>query len=59
MGAGDLIDGTPHLVLGIIWQIIRIGLLAKITLKNCPGLTRLLLQDETLEVCMHYITEFK
>jgi plastin-1 len=35
-------------VLGLLWQIIRIGLFAGINLQNCPGLTRLLEGDETL-----------
>lgn len=49
VGADDVIAGTPHLILGIIWQIIRIGLLAKICLKSCPGLKKLLRPGETLE----------
>eukprot|EP00126_Sphaerothecum_destruens_P008634 Sdes_comp20286_c0_seq1m13864 len=49
VGAQDLMDGNPHLCLGLIWQIIRIGLFARITLQNCPGLPRLLEADETLE----------
>jgi len=35
--------------LGLIWQIIRIGLLASINLKNHPYLVRLLEPGETLE----------
>lgn len=34
--------GKPHLVLGLLWQIIRIGLFNQITLEHCPGLTELL-----------------
>eukprot|EP01135_Chromosphaera_perkinsii_P001057 Nk52_evm7s158 gene=Nk52_evmTU7s158 len=49
VGAQDLMDGNPHLCLGLIWQVIRIGLFARITLQNCPGLPRLLEGDETLE----------
>lgn len=26
IGAGDLMEGKPHLVLGLLWQIIRVGL---------------------------------
>lgn len=33
----DLMEGTHHLVLGLMWQIIKIGLLSKINLKNHPG----------------------
>ncbi|EDV21961.1 Fimbrin [Trichoplax sp. H2] len=49
IGAEDLIAGREHLVMGLLWQIIRIGLFAKITLKDCPGLPRLLLENETVQ----------
>lgn len=49
VGAQDLIDGREHLILGLIWQIIRRGLLSKIDLKNHPELYRLLDEGETLE----------
>jgi hypothetical protein len=49
IGAQDLIDGTPHLVLGLIWQIIRIGLFSRINLVNHPELYRLLEPGETIE----------
>lgn len=49
IGAQDLIEGRPHLVLGLIWQIIKIGLLAKISLRDHPELYRLLDKDEELE----------
>eukprot|EP01134_Creolimax_fragrantissima_P002931 CFRG2931T1 len=52
IGAQDIIDGVPHLCLGMIWQIIRIGLLTKINLNMCPGLIRLLEGDETLQDLM-------
>ncbi|PAV65658.1 hypothetical protein WR25_12749 [Diploscapter pachys] len=45
----DLSKGTPHLVLGLLWQIIRIGLFNQIDLQHCPGLFRLLRDGETLE----------
>ncbi|WP_411023102.1 hypothetical protein, partial [Salmonella sp. s51228] len=41
IGATDLIAGTHHLVLGLVWQIIRIGLFYKIDLKAIPGMYRL------------------
>jgi len=49
IGSNDLIEGKVHLVLGLIWQIIRIGLMASINLKNHPYLVRLLEPGETLE----------
>lgn len=47
--AHNLSKGTPHLVLGLIWQIIRIGLFNQITLEHCPGLTALLGDDEKID----------
>lgn len=47
--AEDIIDGKEHLILGLIWQIIRRGLLSKIDIKHHPELYRLLEDDETLE----------
>lgn len=49
IGAGDIIEGKEHLILGLIWQIIRRGLLGKIDIKLHPELYRLLEDDETLE----------
>ncbi|KAG9510996.1 Plastin-3 [Fragariocoptes setiger] len=39
--AHDLSKGKPHLSLGLLWQIIRIGLFNQITLEHCPGLVNL------------------
>jgi plastin-3 len=49
IGAEDLHQGKPHLVLGLLWQIIRIGLLSDINLHEHPGLVQLLREDESLE----------
>jgi len=51
IGAGDLREGMgkPHLVLGILWQLVKIQLLNQINLKEHPELIRLLAEDETLE----------
>ncbi|KAJ3280986.1 Fimbrin, actin-bundling protein, partial [Blyttiomyces sp. JEL0837] len=49
IGSQDLIEGREHLVLGLIWQIIKIGLQAKIDIKLHPELFRLLEPGETLE----------
>lgn len=49
VGAGDLIDGRPHLVLSLIWQIVKIGILGSINLKRNPYLVRLLEPGEDLE----------
>lgn len=49
VGPEDLKAGKVHIVLGLLWQIIRIGLLSQINLKNNPNLIRLLEPGETLE----------
>ncbi|KAJ3281291.1 hypothetical protein HK104_000099 [Borealophlyctis nickersoniae] len=49
IGAQDLIEAREHLILGLIWQIIKIGLQAKIDIKVHPELFRLLEQGESLE----------
>lgn len=50
--AHDLQKGKPHLVLGLLWQIIRVGLFSHITLDSCPGLATLIKDDERLEDLM-------
>jgi plastin-1 len=49
IGSGDIIEVREHLILGLIWQVIRRGLLSKIDIKLHPELYRLLEDDETLE----------
>lgn len=49
IGSQDLIEGRPHLVLGLVWQIIKRGLLAKVNLQLHPELYRLLRPGETLD----------
>ncbi|ADV24382.1 fimbrin [Cryptococcus gattii Ru294] len=49
IGPQDLIEGREHLILGLIWQIIRRGLLSKIDIKIHPELYRLLEDGETME----------
>ncbi|XP_043913394.1 plastin-3 [Protopterus annectens] len=52
IGAEDLREGKPHLVLGLLWQIIKIGLLADIELSKNEALAALLSEGETLEDLM-------
>ena len=49
IGSSDLQEGREHLILGLIWQVIRRGLLSKIDIKIHPELYRLLDDGETLE----------
>jgi plastin-1 len=50
VGATELSNGDnyPHLVLGIVWQLVKIQLLNQIDLKNHPELIRLLEPGEDL-----------
>ncbi|TRY91337.1 hypothetical protein DNTS_030143 [Danionella cerebrum] len=52
IGALDLREGKPHLVLGLLWQIIKIGLFADIELSRNEALAALLKDGETLEDLM-------
>ncbi|KAJ1945009.1 fimbrin, partial [Linderina macrospora] len=49
IGSQDLAEGREHLILGLVWQIIKIGLFANIDIKLHPELYRLLQDGETLE----------
>jgi len=48
IGAQDIIEGNPILILGLIWQIIRIQLLSSISLTEHPELVVLLQDGEEL-----------
>lgn len=52
IGPADLLEGKPILVLGLVWQIIKIQLTSTINLKNHPELMRLLRDGESLEEFM-------
>ncbi|KAI0319153.1 calponin homology domain-containing protein [Amylostereum chailletii] len=49
IGSSDLAEGREHLILGLIWQIIRRGLLAQVDIKLHPELYRLCEEGETIE----------
>jgi plastin-1 len=49
IGSNDIMEGREHLILGLIWQIIKIGLQANIDIKVHPELFRLLNPGESLE----------
>ncbi|XP_036006564.1 plastin-1 [Fundulus heteroclitus] len=50
--AHDLMAGKPHLVLGLLWQIIKVGLFADIEITRNEGLISLLMEGEELEHLM-------
>jgi plastin-1 len=49
IGSSDIAEGREHLILGLIWQIIRRGLLAQVDIKLHPELYRLCEEGETLD----------
>jgi plastin-1 len=57
IGASDLVSGREHLVLGLIWQIIKIQLLSNIDLKHHPELCRLLEPGESLAALLKLTPE--
>ncbi|XP_072314032.1 plastin-1-like [Eucyclogobius newberryi] len=50
--AHDLMAGKPHLVLGLFWQIIKVGLFADIEISRNEGLICLLSDGEQLDHLM-------
>ncbi|KAF8649506.1 hypothetical protein AX16_005758 [Volvariella volvacea WC 439] len=49
IGSSDIAEGREHLILGLIWQVIRRGLLAQVDIKLHPELYRLCEEGETVE----------
>lgn len=49
IGPTDIAEGREHLILGLIWQIIRRGLLAQVDIKLHPELYRLCEEGETID----------
>ncbi|XP_036611318.1 plastin-1 [Trichosurus vulpecula] len=52
IGAQDLKEGKPHLVMGLLWQIIKVGLFADIEISRNEALIALLREGEELEELM-------
>lgn len=48
IGTQDLMEGRPHLVLGLISQIVKIQLLANVSLKETPELVEMV--NDTVEI---------
>ncbi|EEB90183.1 hypothetical protein MPER_11645, partial [Moniliophthora perniciosa FA553] len=49
IGSMDIAEGREHLILGLIWQVIRRGLLAQVDIKLHPELYRLCEEGETID----------
>ncbi|CAA7023653.1 unnamed protein product [Microthlaspi erraticum] len=52
IGTQDITEGTPHLVLGLIFQIIKVQLLADLNLKKTPQLAELVEENQDVEELM-------
>jgi len=52
VGAQDIMEFREHIILGLVWQVIRIGLLSNVTLTAHPELFRLLQEGETMQDLM-------
>lgn len=49
--------GLPHIVLGLVWQIIKLGLMADISLQETPALVCLLKEGEDIKSLMKLTPE--
>lgn len=52
VGPSDFMNKIPHLILGVIWRIVRQIAVQHIQLKECPEIMRLAEEGETLEDLM-------
>ncbi|XP_010913192.1 fimbrin-4 [Elaeis guineensis] len=57
IGTQDLVEGRPHLVLGLISQMIKIQLLADLNLKKTPQLLELVDDSQDVEELMSLAPE--
>ncbi|KAK8805471.1 hypothetical protein WA158_002127 [Blastocystis sp. Blastoise] len=49
IGWNDIMEGTPHLILGVIWQIIKVELLSGIDIQNMPNVAQLFEGEENID----------
>lgn len=49
MGVPDLSGGKPHMILGLLWQVIRKGLLSQVNMDLHPELSLMIEDHETVQ----------
>ncbi|KAF3845220.1 hypothetical protein F7725_008383 [Dissostichus mawsoni] len=54
--AHDLMAGKPHLVLGLFWQIIKVGLFADIEISRNEGQAELMLKQAARLDCRQFVS---
>lgn len=57
IGPEDLRAGKPHLVLGLVWQCVKIALLTAVNLDQHPELVVLLEENEDITRFMNVAPE--
>lgn len=57
--AHDLMAGKPHLVLGLLWQVIKVGLFADIELSRNEGQCTQILTLACLAIVVTMLTDTK
>ena len=43
-----MVNGNKQAILNVVWEIVRLGLMTDINLRNYPGLRNLLAEDEQI-----------
>ncbi|KAL6067439.1 fimbrin [Balamuthia mandrillaris] len=49
IGPEDIKDKTPHLILGLLWQIIKLGLMDAVSVEKHPNLVTLMEEGENVQ----------
>lgn len=57
IGPSDLMAGTPHLILGLLWQVIRMGIMDKVSIHSHPEMIALLEEGEDVSTFVNLAPE--
>jgi len=57
IGPQDLLDAKPHMILGLVWQVVKIGLLGKLNFDQHPELVVMLSPTEDVQTFMRLAPE--